>query len=129
MSKNNKSFKSSVREKPQSQRQLKVSKAIHTSLIEYFRKGGQTDPKLIGFPMTITKINISPDLKSANCFFVPFNTKLTPDEISAALESARYSIRDFVTRKINLKYSPEIRFFYDSSYENLGLIESLLKKI
>ncbi len=128
MSKNKKSFKLSLREKPQSQRQLKVSQIIHESLIECFRKGGQLEFCLDNCPLTITKVNISPDLRSANCFFVPFNTTLTADQIVSALALSQYSIRDFVTKKINLKYSPELRFFYDSSYENFNIIESLLKK-
>lgn len=128
MSKNKKSFKLSLREKPQSQRQLKVSKLIHESLIECFKKEGQLELCLYNCPLTITKINISSDLRSANCFFVPFNTTLTSDAILNALELSRYVIRDFVTKKINLKYSPELRFFYDSSFENFDLIENLLRK-
>jgi len=61
-------------------------------------------------------------------FFVPFNTKLTVGDIEAALEQSRFAIRDYVTRQVNLKYSPEIRFYYDPTFENFETIEKLLKK-
>ena len=105
-----------------------MSHAVQASLIECFRKGGKLDHRLDGCPLSVTKVNISSDLRVANCFFLPFNTKLTVDDILAALEQSRFVIRDYVTRQINLKYSPEIRFYYDSSFENFQTIEELLKK-
>lgn len=128
MSKNRNNFKLKTREKEQSQRQLKVSQAINNSLIDCFRRGGKLHPLLYGCPLSITKVNISPDLRVANCFFLPFNTKLTGDEILEALEKSRYVIRDFVTRQVNLKYSPELRFYYDLGFENAKEIEQLLRK-
>lgn len=128
MSKNNKNFNLKTREKEQSQRQLKVSQGIYASLIECFRKCGKLDPRLDGCPLSITKVNISSDLRVANCFFLPFNTALSADDILSALEQSRFAIRDYVTRQVNLKYSPEIRFYYDAAFENFEIIEKLLKK-
>ena len=59
---------------------------------------------------------------------MPFNTKLTVSDIEVALEQSRFAIRDYVTRQVNLKYSPEIRFYYDPTFENFETIEKLLKK-
>lgn len=128
MSKNNKSFNLKTREKDQSQRQLKVSHAVQSSLIDCFRKGSKLDYRLDGCPLSVTKVNVSSDLSIANCFFVPFNTNLTVDDILSALEQSRFAIRDYVTRQVNLKYSPEIRFYYDPTFENFETIEKLLKK-
>ena len=79
--------------------------------------------------LTITKVNISPDLKIANCYFLPFNTNLSSDIILEALEESKYAIRQHVTKEINLKYSPEIRFYYDQAFENAAKIEQLLKEL
>ena len=128
MSKSSKNFKINTREKVQSQRQLQVSQLINSSLIECFRKGSKLDHRLDACPLSITKVNISPDLRIANCFFLPFNTKLSVEEILEALEESKYAIRDYVTRQVNLKFSPEIRFYYDAGFENLAQIEMLLKK-
>ena len=128
MSKSSKNFKLKTREKEQSQRQLQISQLINHSLVECFRRGGKLDHRLDACPLSITKVNISPDLRIANCFFLPFNTKLSADEILEALEESKYAIRDQVTRQVNLKYSPEIRFYYDAGFENVAHIEMLLKK-
>ena len=92
-------------------------------------KGKGIDMRLIPIPLTITKVNITPDLKVANCYFLPFNTKLSEEEILKALEESRYIIRQYVTKEINLKYSPEIRFFYDQAFENADKIDLLLNKL
>ena len=129
MSKNKSSFKLKNREKPQSQRQLKVSQLISAAVIDCLRKGKRIDIRLLSMPLTITKVNISPDLKVANCYFLPFNTNLSRDIILEALEESKYVIRQNVTKEINLKYSPEIRFYYDQAFENAVEIENLLKNL
>jgi ribosome-binding factor A len=120
-------FKLNIRHKEQSQRQQKVSALINAALIDCFRKGGALDPRLESYPLTITKVNISSDLSVANCFFLPFNTNYSIEELLEALEKSRYAIRKFVTKEINLKYSPEIRFYYDAGFENTTAVEELLK--
>ena len=92
-------------------------------------KGKRVDIRLIPMPLTITKVNISADLKVANCYFLPFNTNLSRNEILEALEESKYIIRQYVTKEINLKYSPEIRFFYDQAFENATKINLLLNKL
>ena len=129
MSKSKSTFKLKDREKPQSQRQLKVSQIIGAAIIDCLMKGKGIDMRLIPIPLTITKVNITPDLKVANCYFLPFNTKLSEEEILKALEESRYIIRQYVTKEINLKYSPEIRFFYDQAFENAAKIDLLLNKL
>ena len=129
MFKSKSTFKLKDREKPQSQRQLKVSQIIGAAIINCLMKGKGIDMRLIPIPLTITKVNITPDLKVANCYFLPFNTKLSEEEILKALEESRYIIRQYVTKEINLKYSPEIRFFYDQAFENAAKINLLLNKL
>lgn len=92
-------------------------------------KGKRVDIRLIPMPLTITKVNISADLKVANCYFLPFNTNLSRDEILEALEESKYIIRQHVTKEINLKYSPEIRFHYDQAFDNAAKIDLLLNKL
>lgn len=92
-------------------------------------KGKRVDIRLISMPLTITKVNISADLKVAHCYFLPFNTNLSRDEILEALEESKYIIRQYVTKEINLKYSPEIRFHYDQAFENAAKIDLLLNKL
>lgn len=129
MLKSKKNYRLSTRYKKQSQRQLRVSQLIHSSLIECFKREGRIDLRLANAPINIIEVNISPDLRIANCFFTPFNTSLNADELLDALDKSIYVIRGYVTRKINLKYSPEIRFFLDENSQNADLIEKILFKV
>lgn len=89
---------------------------------------GRLEPELHLMPLNITEVNISPDLRMVNCFFVPFNTQLSVEQLLNALERSKYIIRNSVTKNINLKYSPEIFFYFDQSIDNVMEIEGLLKK-
>ena len=121
LSKNKKNFKFKIREKEQSQRQLQISRLINISLVECFVRCAKLPPILVPCPLTVTKVNISPDLRIANCFFLPFNTDYSSDQILDALEESKYIIRDYITRQVNLKYSPELRFFCDFSFTTTTL--------
>lgn len=117
MSKNNKRFKLNTREKEQNTRQMKVCKEIQIVLSDCFRKCGKLDPVLLDNSITITKLNISPDLKIVNCFYLPLAVGGdVKNKVQEALERSKNTIRHYVTQRVNLKYSPEIRFFFDSAY-------------
>ncbi len=92
--------------------------------MECFRRNGKISPLLFDCPLSLTKVNISADLKIVNAFFLPFNTNFTIEQILAALEESKYTIREYVNKEIRLKYSPEIRFYYDHEFEKWQFIES-----
>lgn len=115
--------------KTNSHRQQKLASIINEALIEILRRGKMLDSRLFDCPLTITKIIVTADLKIANCYFLPFNTKLTIDEIMDALNNSKNAIRNFITNKINMKFSPDIRFYYDHGFENAKKVEELLKNI
>lgn len=111
-----------------SHRVQRVESLIGEALIDVLRRGKQLDPLLINCPISITKIEVTKDLKIAKCYFLPFNTKLTVDQLLTALENSKFAIRDFVTKKINLKYSAEIRFYFDQGFDNANIVDQYLKK-
>jgi len=111
-----------------SQRQLKVAELIKTALIETLRKGKVTDLRLINNEVTITHVRISPDLQIADCYFLPFGVnKLSEKEWLEAFETSKYGLRGNVTKKVALKYSPELRFRYDHDFNNASEVERMLR--
>ena len=112
-----------------SNRQLKVAELIKLALIEVLRKGKGLDVRLFDVNVTVTSVKISPDLKSANCYLLPFTSKISEAELMDAFEKSKYQLRALVTQKINLKYSPELRFYYDHGIANSNKVEEILQKL
>lgn len=114
----------------QSQRQLRVGELIKVALIESLRKGKVADIRLLNNEVTITYVKVSPDLQIADCYFLPFgHNRLKEEELLDAFESSKYGLRGLVTRKVALKYSPELRFHFDHGFDNAENIGKLLKEV
>jgi ribosome-binding factor A len=111
-----------------SYRAQKVAHIINVAIVECLMRGKKLDERLVNCPITITKVLINNDLRIVNCYFLPFNTDLNYHQLSEALNNSKYAIREWVTREVKLKYSPEIRFHYDHSIEHVKMVETLLEK-
>ena len=110
-----------------SQRQLRASEIIKAALIDVLKKGKAFDLRLFEAKITVSDVEISPDLKTANCFVLNFpGSKLSSSQLIQALESSKGMIRNMVNSKIQMKFSPELRFKYDHSFD---LIDQLDKAI
>lgn len=107
-----------------SQRQLRAAEIIKSALVETLKKGKGLDPRLFESNVTVSEVEISPDLKIANCFVLNFpGSKLSSNELIEALEFSKGIIRNMVNRKIQMKYSPELRFKYDHSFDMLAQLD------
>ncbi len=88
-----------------------------------------TDPRVR--LVTLTRIDVSPDLSHALVYWSAFPTKKSgsPDTIQAGLASAARFVRSRVARALSLKHMPELRFCYDPSLElgdqTLSILRSL----
>ena len=101
-----------------SPRQLKVGEAIKEILVGVFIKGKKLHPDLIDARVTVSAVTLSPDLKMATCYVLNFfGSRLSEKSLLEALEYSKYEIRKMVTAKLQLKYSPELRFRYDHSFD------------
>jgi ribosome-binding factor A len=110
-------------------RQQKFSSLIHVALVEVLRKAKRLDKLLLESPVTITRVVASADLKFARCYFIPFNTNITISDLEKSLNRSKNSIRSAITEKIQMKYSPDLLFYYDETFENATNLDLLLKQI
>ncbi|WP_341764175.1 30S ribosome-binding factor RbfA [Candidatus Tisiphia endosymbiont of Beris chalybata] len=115
-------------DKTKAHKPQKVAMLINIAIAEILRRGKKLDESLIDCPVTITKVIVTSDLKLADCYFLPFNTNLSAKQLIEALNNSKYAIRHLVAIKVNLKYSPEIRFHYDYGFDNADKVEQLLKQ-
>lgn len=85
------------------------------------------DPRL-GF-VTITKVELTPDLRSAKVFFSVLGKEEDYKKTKEALDSASGFIRRLVAQRINLRFAPEIIFKEDKSSEYSVRIQEVLEEI
>jgi ribosome-binding factor A len=85
------------------------------------------DPRIRG--VTFTDAKLSKDLRYANVYYSVLGDERRQEEVRQGLESARGVIKREVGRNLQMRYVPELRFFFDHSLQHAEQIESLLRKI
>jgi ribosome-binding factor A len=109
-----------------SQRQLRAGELIRHALAEIFLRGESGDPDLERLNPTVVEVQMSPDLKIANAFV----RTLLPNKEKALLEALnrnRRYIRGLVSPKLEMKFTPEIRYRVDTALDYAGKIDELLR--
>ena len=108
-----------------SQRQLRVGEAIRRALSEILMRGEHHAPDLDGVPVTVGEVRCSPDLKVATAYVMPLGGR-DAERVLAALDRARGELRRLVTRAVDLKYSPELRFRLDETFDRMDETRRML---
>lgn len=101
-----------------SQRQLRVSELIRRRLSDVLNHGDIHDPDLNRLSITVGEVRCSPDLKVATAYVLPLGGEKR-DEALEALRRNRSEIRKVVSRGLQLKFAPEIRFAIDETFDRL----------
>lgn len=109
-----------------SQRMLRVGELIRHALAQFLARGDVQDPDLFDVAITVPEVRMSPDLKLASAYVVPLGGQ-DVDRIVAALNRHKKFIRGRIVPALDLKYAPEIRFFADTTFDEFGRIDSLLR--
>lgn len=91
------------------------------------------DPAMEGVSVTITEVRLSPDLKHATCFVEPLGAGVTAaptaghvGEIVKALNAHARFLRGALGRHIDMKFTPDLRFRHDESFEAAERLNRLL---
>lgn len=110
-----------------SQRQLRVGELIRRTLSEVLARGDVHDPDLNRMSITVGEVRTSPDLKVATAFVLPLGGH-GAEEALQALRDNRHELRRQVSKKLTLKFSPEIRFVIDESFDRMDDTNRLLSQ-
>lgn len=79
-------------------------------------RGGIKDPRIN--PLTsVVAVEVAPDLKTCKAFISVLGDEQSQQDTLAGLKSAEGFIRRQLARTINLRNTPEIRFYLDQSIE------------
>ena len=110
-----------------SQRQLRVGELIRRRLSQVLMQGEVHDPDLNRLSITVGEVRCSPDLKVATAFVLPLGGG-DPEGALAVLRENRSEIRRQVAKGLNLKFSPEIRFALDETFDQMDETRRLLNE-
>jgi ribosome-binding factor A len=76
--------------------------------------------------VTITAVAVTPDLKSARVYFVPFASGHAAEEVRAGLTHAGGFLRGAVARRLALRYAPRLDFVFDESLDRAERLTHLI---
>ena len=85
------------------------------------------NPHITGM-ISVTKVKTSPDLRYARVYISLLNCKNVKETLDG-LKSASGFMRTELAKRVNLRYTPELRFEIDDSMEYGARIENILKNI
>ena len=109
-----------------SQRQLRVGETVRHAVADILSQGSVHDPALEGHIVTVPEVRMSPDLKLATVYVMPLGGRDT-EVVIEALERNKKFLRGEVARRVNLKFSPDLRFRADERFDEAERIEKLLR--
>jgi ribosome-binding factor A len=101
--------------KKHSQRAQRVGDEIQKELADLLRNEVK-DPR-VG-PVTVTSVEVSPDLSHAKVTFTHMAGREHGDEAVHALSRTAGFLRSQLSHRLNLYSVPELHFFYDDSIEH-----------
>jgi ribosome-binding factor A len=101
-----------------SQRQLRIGELIRRTLSEMLARGDIHDPDLNRMSITIGEVRVSPDLRIATAYIMPLGGK-DPEGALALLRQNRHELRRGVSKALTIKFSPEIRYEIDDTFERI----------
>jgi len=107
-------------------RQERVSERIHEEISDLLQKR-TSDPRLTN--VTVTDIEISPDLKRAKVFVSTLGDRDSRNNALEGLQHASGYIRRELAQRLSLRFVPELRFFLDDSWERGAHIDELLEQL
>lgn len=112
--------------KAPSQRQLRVGELIRHELASMLSRGDVHDDVLASHVVSVTEVKLSPDLKLATAYVMPLGGQ-DEKEVLAALDRHRRFLRGEIARRLQMRFSPDIRFRRDETFDEADRIARLLR--
>ena len=110
------------------QRQLRAGELVRHAVSDILAREDLRDPDLVGVIVTVGEVRCSPDLRHANVFVSPLgdDSEAGRAKLAAALNRAAGFLRGRLGREIDMKFTPQLHFIADKSYDEATAIDRLL---
>jgi ribosome-binding factor A len=110
-----------------SQRQLRVGEELRHALARLLRAGELRDPALRDANITVTEVQVSPDLRNATAFVMPL-AGARADEVMAGLRRSAGFLKGQVARAVELRQVPNLVFAFDTAFDSAARINAVLHR-
>ena len=100
------------------QRQLRVGELVRRSLSDVLARGDVHDADLDRMSITVGEVRMSPDLRVATAFVLPLGGH-GQDKVLKLLAQNKGELRRAVSKKLALKFAPDLRFRLDETFDRM----------
>ncbi len=108
-------------------RLLRIGEQVRQALAEIIGRGELRDELLARSIISVSEVRVSPDLRHATVFVKPLGT--TDDAaIVKALSQHKGYLRGQVAKKLATKYTPELQFRRDESFDAGARIDAVFRR-
>ena len=108
-----------------SQRQLRVAELVRRTLAEVLARGDVHDAELNAMSITVGEVRTSPDLKIATAYVLPLGGH-GQEDVLKLLARNKSELRRAVSRKLALKFAPDLRFQLDETFDRMDETRRML---
>ncbi|WP_195821179.1 30S ribosome-binding factor RbfA [Roseobacter sp. MH60115] len=110
-----------------SQRQLRVGELIRRALSDVLARGDVHDPDLNRMSITVGEVRTSPDLRIATAYVLPLGGR-GQEEVISLLARNKGELRRVVSKKLSLKFAPDLRFQLDETFDRMDETREMLNR-
>ena len=111
-----------------SQRQLRVGEELRHLISNALHRETFYDDVLESNNITVTEVNVSPDLKNAKVFIMPLGGE-NKIEVLESLNRIKGYIQKLISSEIQLRQIPRLSFVIDTTFEYANKIDNIIKNI
>ena len=112
--------------KEPSQRQLRVGQEIKKVITSVIERGDIRSKEVRDALITVTEVRVSPDLKYATAYIMTLNGK-NLGLVLEMLNAEAWIFKKQIGSKLQLRYTPDINFRVDDTFNEVDRIEKLLR--
>jgi ribosome-binding factor A len=109
-----------------SQRQLRAGELVRHALVDILAREELRDPDLSGVAVTVGEVRASPDLKHMTVFVAPLGGGDATGVVRGLSRCAAF-LRGRLGKAAALKFTPQLHFMADGSYDEASAIDALLR--
>ncbi len=110
-----------------SRRTERLNHLLRQEITELLQREAK-DPRL-SVLLSVTRVSVSSDLHYAKVFVSVMGTEDEKKGVLAALHAAAGFLRRELASRLNMRYTPELNFFYDDTMERASKVIQLIDEV